>query len=54
MKLKSPPGAVSCFQQRYPGFLSALMKRVEFERSSMHSFTCSEEELRNLSVFPLQ
>lgn len=35
MKLKGPPGAASYFQQRYPGFPSALTKKVELERASI-------------------
>jgi len=37
MKLKGPPGAASCFQQRYPGFPAALTKKVELERSSIYT-----------------
>lgn len=37
MKLKGPPGAASCFQQRCPGFLSALTKKVQLEISSIYA-----------------
>lgn len=37
MKLKGPPGAASWFQQRYPGFRTALTKNAELERSCIYA-----------------